>query len=338
MEPGTCNLKASYSGNIDFSHFPFPKVIVPMVSWEVYVKCVAMAIIILTAVVGNLFIIVIVSSSKAMRTTTNMYIINLAVADLIIACFPTWIFLVKDVNKMWATGGFFCKFNAFIQIQAMCALSFTMVAIAGDRFFAVMYPLKARVTNSKVKYVLVIVWTTAIAVAVPLFVYNKYSERQWANHLEKFCDSVWPMFVLPNGKCDFGETSQMAYYIVVLAALNWFPMAAMTVSYAIIIYRLQWGRDASSFGHNAPVVQRRSTKKVVKLFFVLLIAFIVCTVPFQVTSLYSMIKDPVTVLPGWFQSVYYAAISLMYAHSCVNPLVYGLMSQSFRSGFRHLLT
>lgn len=75
----------------------------------------------------------------------------------------------------------------------MCALSLIMIVIAGDRFFAVVYPLKARVTHSRVKYVLVIVWATAIAVAVPQLVFYEYLERQWGNYLEKVCETVWPV-------------------------------------------------------------------------------------------------------------------------------------------------
>ncbi|BFZ18004.1 hypothetical protein BsWGS_21043 [Bradybaena similaris] len=338
MATGSCALIASFIDRINFTLYAYPHVIVPMATWEVWVKSVAVFLLIVAAVVGNVLIIIIVCSSKTMRTTTNIYIANLAGADLIIACLPTWIYLLKDVKKFWAVGWFFCKFNAFIQIQAMCALSLIMIVIAGDRFFAVVYPLKARVTHNRVKYVLVIVWTTAIAVAVPQLVFYQYLERQWGNYLEKVCETVWPKLDMPNGECDMGRTSQTLYYIVVLATLHWIPMVAMSISYTIIIYRLRWGQDCSCGSENVPIVQKRSTRKVIKLLFVLLIAFIVCAVPFQVTTLYSMTKDPVKKLPGWFQPLYYTAQSLMFAHSFINPLVYGAMSHSFRSGFRSLFT
>lgn len=100
---------------VDISRIPYPQQRDPMATWEVVVKSALVAILTLIAVIGNVLIIVIVVLSKKMRTTTNFYIVNLAVADLLVACFPMWIYVTKNLTDGWVLGAFMCKFNASVQ-------------------------------------------------------------------------------------------------------------------------------------------------------------------------------------------------------------------------------
>ncbi|XP_055876707.1 QRFP-like peptide receptor isoform X2 [Biomphalaria glabrata] len=327
------------SYNIDVSRVPYPRSVSEASLWEVVVKCLLVGALMLMAVVGNLLIIVIVSTSKKMKTTTNYYIVNLAVADLLVACFPMWIYVIADVTEGWILGGFLCKFNAFVQTSAITAISLTMMAIAGDRFFAIVYPLKARVTQRKVRLVVFFVWVCSLAIAVPpLIVYNYY-ERRWSNYLETFCHDIWPARERSDGSCDQGIIAERVYWAVVISVLNWIPMVMMTINYAVIIHRLHSTRVVStnSGSLGMSIIQRRSAKKVVKMLFILLLTFIVCTVPFQVVTIYENYKDRITKLPSWYHPVFFTAVTLMYAHSGINPVMYGAMNQTFQEGFKQLL-
>ncbi|GFS09653.1 pyroglutamylated RFamide peptide receptor [Elysia marginata] len=114
------NCETSEKGDtreIDFSQIPFPGDFTPKPQWEVILKCIIVSVLIFVAVVGNILIIAIVFSSRKMRSTTNFYIANLAVADLLVALFPMWIYITIDVTDGWILGGFLCKFNAFVQSE-----------------------------------------------------------------------------------------------------------------------------------------------------------------------------------------------------------------------------
>lgn len=99
----------------DISKYNYPGTPTEMATWEVALKCGIMGIIILLGVIGNSLVIIIVSVSKKMRTTINFYIVNMAIADLFVACFPAWIHVTTDVTDGWIVGEFICKFNAFVQ-------------------------------------------------------------------------------------------------------------------------------------------------------------------------------------------------------------------------------
>ncbi|KAH9502547.1 hypothetical protein Btru_068960 [Bulinus truncatus] len=221
----------------------------------------------------------------------------------------------------------------------MTAISLTMMAIAGDRFFAIVYPLKAKVTKRKVKLVVLFVWVCSLAIAVPPLIAYTYYERRWSNYLETFCHDIWPARELSDGSCDQGVIAERVYWAVVISVLFWIPMVMMTINYTVIIHRLHSSRvvSSNSGGPGMSVVQRRSSKKVVKMLFTLLITFMVCAIPFQVVTLYENYKDRRAKLPSWFQPVYFTAVNLMYAHSGINPIMYGAMNQTFQAGFKQLV-
>ena len=93
--------------------YPASTKIVP--HWEAIIKITVYSIIMITAVVGNVLIILVVLRNKQMRTTTNFYIVNLAVSDLLVTGFCTWVRLVDNLTEGWVLGTFFCKVNTFAQ-------------------------------------------------------------------------------------------------------------------------------------------------------------------------------------------------------------------------------
>ena len=100
----------------DFTRFiPYPGELRDVPSWEVVIKIVFYTFIIAVAVLGNLAVVIIVARNKRMWTTTNFYVVNLAVSDLSVTLTSTWVHLVDDLTEGWVLGAFFCKFDSFAQ-------------------------------------------------------------------------------------------------------------------------------------------------------------------------------------------------------------------------------
>lgn len=97
----------------DVSNIPYPGHTRDIQVWEIVVKCVFYLVMIIFSIVGNVFIIVIVYRHKRMHNATNYYMINLAVADLMVAGSCTWVHAVDDATDGWVLGAAFCKFNSF---------------------------------------------------------------------------------------------------------------------------------------------------------------------------------------------------------------------------------
>jgi len=105
----------NYPGEFDTRDYPYPLHIEKRPLWEILVKSIFIIVIIVLALVGNILVVYIVWRNKRMRSTTNCFIVNLAVSDIMVTISCTWVRLVDDLTEGWVLGGFFCKFNSFAQ-------------------------------------------------------------------------------------------------------------------------------------------------------------------------------------------------------------------------------
>ncbi|KAL4239893.1 hypothetical protein ACF0H5_000693 [Mactra antiquata] len=324
----------------DFSQIPYIGTLTVFPAYEIGIKVSLGVVVEIIALIGNILVIAIVVKYKHMRTTTNYYLVNLAVSDLLVAIMPVWVHLVQSLNEFWVFGSFLCKFNPFMQITAMCASMFTLMVIAGDRFFAIMYPMKSRVTRRKVSIVLSLVWFTAIAIATPLLFIFYHLERKWLDLKETICAEKWPTKELADGSCDQGLTSKKAYWIVVCGVLNWTPMLCMALAYTFIVVKLQKHKIVPKLGASSKSsVQQRSKRKVVTMLFSVFIVFILCAVPFQTIRIYFLftVGKSGYKLPEWYPTLDFGAVLLLYSNAAINPVIYAGLNDNFRKGFKDLV-
>ena len=85
--------------------------------------------------------VLVVAANQQMRSTTNLLIINLAVADLlfIVFCVP---FTGTDyVLPFWPFGDVWCKIVQYLIVVTAYASVYTLVLMSLDRFLAVVHPI-----------------------------------------------------------------------------------------------------------------------------------------------------------------------------------------------------
>lgn len=88
---------------------------------------------VIVAAGGNIIVIWIVLAHKRMRTVTNYFLVNLAVADALISIFNTLFNFVFLLHNDWPFGKGYCKFSMFNAPCTISASVFTFMAIAVDR-------------------------------------------------------------------------------------------------------------------------------------------------------------------------------------------------------------
>lgn len=84
---------------------------------------------------------VVVAANQQMRNTTNLLIINLALADLlfIVFCVP---FTASDYAlPFWPFGDAWCKIVQYLVIVTAYASVYTLVLMSLDRYLAVVHPI-----------------------------------------------------------------------------------------------------------------------------------------------------------------------------------------------------
>ena len=110
-----CVPGAKYRETADYELLKLVPAVIPepYPEWAVALKVTAYVIAMTLGIAGNLAVLTVLGCSKVMRTTTNVYIANLAVCDLLVCCTCMWIHLGKNIRNNWPFGEFFCQFHAF---------------------------------------------------------------------------------------------------------------------------------------------------------------------------------------------------------------------------------
>nr|KAG5706283.1 hypothetical protein BaRGS_026065 [Batillaria attramentaria] len=89
--------------------------VMPRLSMEIQVAL--YALIFLLAVVGNLLIIITLIQNKRMRTVTNVFLLNLALSDLLLAVFCMPFTLVPVLLRNFIFGAAMCVMIRYLQGQ-----------------------------------------------------------------------------------------------------------------------------------------------------------------------------------------------------------------------------
>lgn len=106
-----------------------------------------------------------------MKTATNIYIFNLALADaLATSTLPFQ--SAKYLMNTWPFGELLCKLVIAIDYYNMFTSIFTLTMMSVDRYIAVCHPVKALDfrTPTKAKIINVCVWILSSAVGVPIMI------------------------------------------------------------------------------------------------------------------------------------------------------------------------
>lgn len=103
-------------------------------------------------VCGNCLVIGAILSYRRLRTTTNYFIISLAVSDLLIAALSMPFRIHHTLNSLdWNLGIKVCEFWVFIDLLCSCASITNLSLISIDRFLALTFPLNYRSIMTKKK-------------------------------------------------------------------------------------------------------------------------------------------------------------------------------------------
>ncbi|NXN20165.1 GALR2 protein, partial [Indicator maculatus] len=277
------------------------------------------SLIFLLGTVGNgLVLAVLLQNGQVKYNTTNLFIFNLAMADLcfIICCVPfqATIYTLDG----WLFGAFACKAVHFLIYLTMYASSFTLAAVSVDRYLAIRYPLKSRDlrTSRNAGVAIVAIWSLSLLFAGPYLSYYQII----LYHGVPICVPIWE------------DQRRKILDILTFVFGYLLPVSVVSLAYARTI-KFLW----TSVDPIERILESRKAKcKVTKMIVAVAILFCLCWLPHHVV-----------ILCFWFSRFPFnratyacrlASHCLSYANSCLNPIVYALISKHFRKRFKQVFT
>lgn len=123
----------------------------------------------ITGLIGNTLVICVAQNAQ-MRSTTNLLIINLAIADLLFTIFCVPFTAIDYVTNQWPLGIVWCKIVQYLIIVTALASIYTLVLMSLDRFLAVVYPISSRSLRNERNTLkaITILWLIILSITTPV--------------------------------------------------------------------------------------------------------------------------------------------------------------------------
>ncbi|CAJ0915969.1 unnamed protein product [Ranitomeya imitator] len=129
---------------------------------------IVLAVFILFAIVGNIMVILSVACNRQLQTVTNYFIINLAIADLLLSTTVLPFSATLEVLGFWVFGRIFCDIWAAVDVLCCTASIMSLCIISIDRYVGVKYSLKypTIMTEKKAVVILIILWVSSMVISI----------------------------------------------------------------------------------------------------------------------------------------------------------------------------
>ena len=303
-----------------------------------------------SALIGNVSLFLIVYKKRNLLTVTNMFILNLAAADILVSVLSMPTTLITIITQRWVFGLPACVVSGFITILSFIASVMSLAMIAINRYFHIVKwnTYNNTFSRKKASVYVAAVWVVSISLACPpLFGWAEYRFIPE----KSYCFVYWPANV---------------YFVYFMITVCFFgPLLVIAFSYfKILMFTRNARRKIAASRNNLtpPLFQHRSAASDVepkkngeerfnldrskaeveipnKLFesrgteetritntFLLMVAlFIFCWTPFAVTMFFDVYYS--RPLP---RTVHMISLLFGYGNSACNPILYGARNSVFK--------
>ena len=148
------------------------------------------AIIFTVGICGNILVVIVIAQTKFMRTTTNCYLVSLAIADCIVLLSATLPSIPEPFFQIdeWPFGRVMCSMLVFLQYVGVNASSLSITAFTVERYIAICFPIKAQTlcTISRAKRIIICLWIFTTLYCCPWLGLTEIRvDRQVVRNVEK---------------------------------------------------------------------------------------------------------------------------------------------------------
>ncbi|XP_046844021.1 neuropeptide Y receptor type 4-like [Xenia sp. Carnegie-2017] len=243
--------------------------------------------------------------------SSECFIMNLAIADLLVCAVGIPLDIYQHYSKWWPYGKVLCHVIYPLQTSLILISILTLMGMSIERHRAICSPLKRRLSKKSILASIVVIWLVAAATVTPFSNALKYSPK-------KECTEQW-------------SAHYAKYYTLTLFIMDYcIPLTIITYCYGRAGYVLHTQfqqfntkKTTSSKQHIATLKRLNQSKKIIKKFSTAVLTFVICVLPgdcyWMWLSFRGYLKHPYDDHLGAFSAL------MLYANSAINPFIFGAM-------------
>ncbi|XP_036429289.1 prokineticin receptor 1b [Colossoma macropomum] len=242
---------------------------------------VVLVCIMLVCGIGNFLFIATLARYKKLRNLTNLLIANLAISDFIVAvvCCPFLVdyYVVKQLS--WDHGKVLCACVNYLRTVSLYVSTNALLAIAVDRYMAIVHPLRPRMKHQTAYCLITGVWIVPVLISIPSAYFTSANKvPHSANRSKTFCAQIWTVDK---------QLYYRSYFIFIFAVEFLGPVVTMALCY-IRISRELWFKNVPGFQTEQIRKRLRCRRKTVMVLIGILTAYILCWAPYYG---YTILRD-----------------------------------------------
>ncbi|XP_005379736.1 PREDICTED: probable G-protein coupled receptor 83 isoform X1 [Chinchilla lanigera] len=285
----------------------------------------AYACTIVCSLFGNVLVCHVVFKDRRMHSATSLFLVNLAVADIMITLLNTPFTLVRFVNSTWVFGKGMCHISRFAQYCSLHVSALTLTAIAVDRHQVIMHPLKPRLSVTKGIIYITVIWIMAAFFSLPHAICQKLFTFKYSKDIVR-------SLCLP----DFPEPADLFWKYLDLATfilLYVLPLLIISVAYTRVAKKLWLCSTIGDVTTEQYLALRRKKKKTIKMLMLVVVLFALCWFPL---NCYVLLLSSKVIHTN--NALYFAFHCFAMSSTCYNPFIYCWLNENFRIELKALLS
>ncbi|XP_026884301.2 trace amine-associated receptor 13c-like [Electrophorus electricus] len=272
----------------------------------------------------NLFVILSISHFKQLHTPTNLLILSLAVADLLMGLVVMPVNTMQLRDSCWYLGKLACTLFLVINCISSSASLCNMVFIAVDTYIAVNDPLlySTKVTVCKMSLFIILGWSCSL---LYVLIYLYFNDHLLLSQIMSRC----------HGECILIIKSSIMTIDLVISFLC--PCSVIFTLYSIIFTLARRHAKAvrsvlnSTSNRHRDKVSKSSNSKAAKTLGIIVFVYLALWILFSLCSLSAENMTSLSLL--WTVLTWLISIN-----SSVNPLIYAIFYPWFRASAKYIVT
>ncbi|XP_054433474.1 neurotensin receptor type 1 [Pteronotus mesoamericanus] len=283
-------------------------------------------------------------SLQNLQSTVHFHLGSLALSDLLtlLLALPVELYNFIWVHHPWAFGDAGCRGYYFLRDACTYATALNVASLSVERYLAICHPFKAKtlMSRSRTKKLISAIWAAAALLAVPMLFtmgqQNRSADGQHPGGL--VCTSVVG-FPTIKVVIQVNAFTSFVFPMVVISILNTIIANKLTVMVRQAAQQGQVcaaGDKPASFSMAVEPSRIQALRHGVRVLRAVVVAFVVCWLPYHVRRLmfcYISEEQWTPFLYDFYHYFYMLTNALFYVSSAVNPVLYNLVSASFRQTF-----